>query len=53
MFTVDAHINSLGGKMDEITVFEERQNGKQCRHRLRARLYLRRAHDFNIIPLHA
>ena len=28
-FTVDAHINSLGGKMDEITVFEERQNGNQ------------------------
>ncbi len=28
-YTVDAHINSLGGDMDEITVLEERQNGNQ------------------------
>lgn len=28
-FTVDAHINSLGGGMDEITVLEERQSGDQ------------------------
>ena len=28
-YTVDAHINSLDGKMDEITVLEQRQKGNQ------------------------
>lgn len=28
-YTVDAHINSLGGDMDEITILEERQKGSQ------------------------
>lgn len=28
-YTVDAHINSLGGDMDEVTVLEERMKGKQ------------------------
>ncbi len=28
-YTVDAHINSLDGAMDEITVLEERQKGNQ------------------------
>ena len=29
VYTVMAHINSLGGEMDEVTVLEERQKGSQ------------------------